>query len=875
MNMNCNDINATNVAINVGASPPSLPKLYSTIDEVENDLFRPLIICPQKQKQQQPLQLQQLPSNDDDDDDDELHQNHDKHCSPLPFKEGYQSPHLFLHFDVNETILIGDPAGGDSVEECLNKIIAKSAFVSKKAVEVVDHGLNDAVSSTNNIEKNNDGNNVEALKRSPSSGNISDASSTHYLEPTHWWNGLPLHSTNNESDHDGETSIPPPPLYTGWTWPPQTCPYYRTNYKGFAKQFTNSSHGRMYRPLYEHLCLKLGLNRHQDTGEATTLEGEERDVFKNFLPAFFNALQHYFPSTSCSDSNSGNSNHSTSTTPSKNVPPPSQVTLVLRTFGTDLPRVAKCISEFAKGNHPSYPDYYNTDLILEESDLLCSGWTYLDKGNSGKKELIYELHPAANDSNKNTISGDEQVLNYLQSKSIVGIQDCYPFWRDQNHAPWAGKPVWARTTTADAACSRSQHNHHHILLDDNIHNDPNDGAGGIRIPNIDISDGNCTTTTMPKTPSYVSLHGNEALGMHGKHLIRVPTIRPLLEDDWFVRQIEEARWRLFVEEDERNQKSLNTSSGTLVLSNRNLSEDDFHQDTKLPLNLHSLDLSRNRLKCIPGQLFSFSGLTFLDVSRNSLKGFPPEISQLTQLVQLIALSNHFRLRQLPLEALASLKHLRMLDLRYNSKLKQSALTTLKDALQPNNPHLEIRCTVPLPTTLQHQDSNTKLSACDRDATLLQSQLEPLSTPQLCKRLERSFGVFLNKETEEAYDRELVMKTLLQCYAEHGPRQVRYEKGIPVTHDRLSALQLELEAIPWPTTTRERPKIQAEYYMILQKPGSGTPDSARTRKETAKLMKFKRLFDLAVETMGEVDSAFADCFTALAVTKNFGKSHIMV
>ena len=41
-----------------------------------------------------------------------------------------EQPHLFLHFDVNETKLIGDPAGGDTVTECLNKIIAKSAFVS-------------------------------------------------------------------------------------------------------------------------------------------------------------------------------------------------------------------------------------------------------------------------------------------------------------------------------------------------------------------------------------------------------------------------------------------------------------------------------------------------------------------------------------------------------------------------------------------------------------------------------------------------------------------------------------------------------------------------------------------------------------------------
>ena len=38
-------------------------------------------------------------------------------------------PRLVLHFDVNETIMVGDPAGGDSFEESLNKICAKSAVI--------------------------------------------------------------------------------------------------------------------------------------------------------------------------------------------------------------------------------------------------------------------------------------------------------------------------------------------------------------------------------------------------------------------------------------------------------------------------------------------------------------------------------------------------------------------------------------------------------------------------------------------------------------------------------------------------------------------------------------------------------------------------
>ena len=128
--------------------------------------------------------------------------------------------------------------------------------------------------------------------------------------------------------------------------------------------------------------------------------------------------------------------------------------------------------------------------------------------------------------------------------------------------------------------------------------------------------------------------------------------------------------------------------------------------------------------------------------------------------------------------------------------------------------MTLRCTIPS----QDEDSatNKKLSACDRDATLLQSQLEPLSTPQLVKRRERTFGVSFDKETEQAYNRNYVMTTLLECYEKHGPRKIRKENGIPVPTQRLDALLQELNAVNWPHTTRERPKIKADHYMILQK-----------------------------------------------------------
>jgi hypothetical protein len=323
-----------------------------------------------------------------------------------------------------------------------------------------------------------------------------------------------------------------------------------------------------------------------------------------------------------------------------------------------------------------------------------------------------------------------------------------------------------------------------------------------------------------------------------------------------------------------------TTELVLVLSNRDLANEDFPPTVQLPVNLLELDLSRNRLGFLPSSLFRLEHLIKLDVSRNHLKGLPPEIQQLRNLQELSAVSNKLRLRLLPLEELASLSQLRLLDLQYNSKLKQLALDTLRKSLtqQPNKLVVEIRCTVVVPSSPSNNKKNPeKRSACDRDATQLQSQLEPLSTPQLRKRLERTFGVHWSDDDDssKAFDREVLMTKLLECYQQQGPRQVRLERGIPVSQERLDALLHELEAnIHWPHTTRERPKIRAEYYMILQKPGSGQPDSVRTRRETAKLERYRGIFDLAVETMREVDPVFCERFTALAVTKNFvGSPHI--
>jgi hypothetical protein len=62
---------------------------------------------------------------------------------------------LVLHFDVNETIMVGDPAGGDSSEDCLNKMICKSTFVQPRSKKRAAAGKKDTACFKAHVGKPN------------------------------------------------------------------------------------------------------------------------------------------------------------------------------------------------------------------------------------------------------------------------------------------------------------------------------------------------------------------------------------------------------------------------------------------------------------------------------------------------------------------------------------------------------------------------------------------------------------------------------------------------------------------------------------------------------------------------------------------------
>jgi hypothetical protein len=307
-------------------------------------------------------------------------------------------------------------------------------------------------------------------------------------------------------------------------------------------------------------------------------------------------------------------------------------------------------------------------------------------------------------------------------------------------------------------------------------------------------------------------------------------------------------------------------------------------------NIVRLDLSRNKLTSLP-KVLCCPMLEYLDVGRNNLKGLPSEIGNCTKLKTLIALSNNIRWSQFPIDAITlSLPLLEELDLRWNRKMNTQSTRKrlLEDKKFIDGCRLILSPADDNVLTETTTTTKKKLSACDRDANDLRSQLEPISTPQLRKRLYRTFGVSFDDSDENAYDRELIMQKLLKCYEnkeETSLRSIRYERGVSIDPKLLSDLLTEMERIPWPRTTRERPKILAEGYVILQRPPSSssscdenikmtTKANNKAKNEAKKLQRFNGIWTKAIEAIESIDKSFAKQFTALAVTKNFqGSAHI--
>mmetsp|Transcript_57628 Transcript_57628/g.122563 ORF Transcript_57628/g.122563 Transcript_57628/m.122563 type:complete len:624 (+) Transcript_57628:205-2076(+) len=226
--------------------------------------------------------------------------------------------------------------------------------------------------------------------------------------------------------------------------------------------------------------------------------------------------------------------------------------------------------------------------------------------------------------------------------------------------------------------------------------------------------------------------------------------------------------------------------------------------------LTRLSLNSNCLLELPDSIGSLKQLVCLDLGRNRLKTLPEAIGNLTLMSELIVMTNHLRKleQSVPLKALAKMKNLKHLDLRFNPKLAKGNPDQVLATVVPPSCEVLTYCT----------QTAAQPSAAERDATLLRSQLEPWSTPALRRRLEVEFGIGTDPNSD---DREKVMQLLLQQYKLRGPRAHRRLPGLdpPEGSDAIfDELLSELRGTVFPEgAKRERQTVRAQGYIILRRP----------------------------------------------------------
>lgn len=195
-------------------------------------------------------------------------------------------------------------------------------------------------------------------------------------------------------------------------------------------------------------------------------------------------------------------------------------TVVLRTFGHDLSNAIEALNAYAAGRHiPSVGNPVSA-VALQPTELF-KGEYRVGKKDSG----VFVLTRAGGGIDPTeTIIDERRGVRVLERGryakggiAAVACRDDYHHWHDADYVPSAGKPLWLTESELSSV--------HHIFFDDNIHNLENDSIVAVRFRNTTNDD-------------FTALSGAETLALHGRHLIRVPTVEPILNQRWFLEQID-------------------------------------------------------------------------------------------------------------------------------------------------------------------------------------------------------------------------------------------------------------------------------------------------------------------------------------------------
>ena len=367
---------------------------------------------------------------------------------------GRDLPPLCLHFDVNETIMLGDPAGGDTYEESLHKIMAKVAFVRP------------------------------VPQKSRGKGKWAAWA---------WHDGSPLDPALRDA------SAPLPPLLPQQFEDPPGCDrfYNVPELKdAYAKCFASEgSPGIIYKAELERMREMM---RWPD-GVTRDPRLCSPDGYYTFLPAFFYTLAALKASGR-------------------------RFSVVVRTFGSDLPQLIEAIEAFATGGHPLHLGLSAPELTIAPDRCWIGRYSRSDGSFTLSADPGGKLGAKKAPAGSSHFPDEGAMVEALQGPRdgptrMSAVQDDYHWWKAAGYLPSAGKPMWLSRPTSDPSAWR------HMFFDDNIHCDEEDSIVAVRVRASEADS------------SFTPVSGAVTVALHSSAIKKVGTILPVKMEDYFIRQI--------------------------------------------------------------------------------------------------------------------------------------------------------------------------------------------------------------------------------------------------------------------------------------------------------------------------------------------------
>lgn len=253
--------------------------------------------------------------------------------------------------------------------------------------------------------------------------------------------------------------------------PSQDAINYCTQF-GRDGSFSDSKIGRVFKEVFTR---HMGLLQWQGKADDLFTQREDGQLYHWILPSFFHLL---------------------STLHQQGRP----FSIILRTFGTDLPNVLQSVHAALAGKHPQFPQLQELPLSVE----LTPG-----KIRCNKRETVL----TRGTTRVSTKGKERNIYDYFTAMSgIGGFQDHFDWWARNSFTSSGGKPLWIDPNDC---------NNLHIIIDDNIRLTETDTIVNSRVL-LDNGKGRKASRNAPTSELYDIC------------LVQTDLLRAIAEKDYFL-----------------------------------------------------------------------------------------------------------------------------------------------------------------------------------------------------------------------------------------------------------------------------------------------------------------------------------------------------